>query len=460
MLLGLPETKAHALVRKQWAVEGADADRKWKTALYEGFVEGSAAAAKPVSANIAAVLPQIQAALPQAQSGIEVVFYPGHSTWDGRYANNAWLQEAPDPMTKVVWDNAALHQRCHRPQALRRDRRRSQHPSRFKSKLRCPRWFSPASPTIPIIADPRLRPLRTAAASASASDIASSLSAPPPPSTSQPHSVSKTGDTYKLVTTQEHHTLDEPLTGKTRPIVREATLAEYKHHPDVIEHQVHEPEPVNMFPDFDYSKGYQWGMAIDLNACIGCNACLRRLPGREQHSGRRQGPGAARPRNALDPHRPLLHRRRGRSAGGRCSRWPASSARTRRAKASARWPPPSHSPKASTTWPTTAASARATAPTTARTRCAASTSSNWHKDMPEVAQDGVQSRRHRAHARRHGEVHLLRAAHPGRRRSRPRPTTAAQSEGRRSGDAPASRPARPRRSSSATSTIPTAASRS
>ncbi len=58
MLLGLPEVKAHALVRKQWAVEGADADRKWKTALYEGFVQGSAAAAKPVSANIAAVLPQ------------------------------------------------------------------------------------------------------------------------------------------------------------------------------------------------------------------------------------------------------------------------------------------------------------------------------------------------------------------------------------------------------------------
>ncbi len=87
-------------------------------------------------------------------------------------------------------------------------------------------------------------------------------------------SVSKTGDTYKLVTTQEHHTLVEPLTGKTRPIVREATLAEYKHHPDVIEHQVHDPEPVNMFPDFDYSKGYQWGMAIDLNACIGCNACV------------------------------------------------------------------------------------------------------------------------------------------------------------------------------------------
>jgi molybdopterin-containing oxidoreductase family iron-sulfur binding subunit len=272
MLLGLPETRGHGLVRKQWAVDGAEAERKWKTALYEGFVEGSAITPKPVSANIASVLPQIQAALPQAKDGVEIVFYPGHSTWDGRYANNAWLQEAPDPMTKVVWDNAALLS----PATAKKLSVSTGDLLRINA--------GSGSAQVPALVQPgvaddsialtlgygrshcgrvgrgvghRVETLRASGSFHFASAV-----------------VSKTGETYSLVATQEHHTMVEPMTGKARPIVREATLAEYRHHPDIIEHQVHEPEPVTMFPDFDYTKGYQWGMAIDLNACIGCNACL------------------------------------------------------------------------------------------------------------------------------------------------------------------------------------------
>jgi molybdopterin-containing oxidoreductase family iron-sulfur binding subunit len=272
LLLGLPEIKGHALVRKQWAVEGAAGEAKWKKALYEGLVEGSAFAAKAVSANIPAVLAQIQSLLPQPNGAMEVVFYPGHSTWDGRFANNAWLQEAPDPMTKLVWDNAALIS----PATARKL-------SAATGDLLSIRVGSNEA-KVPALVQPgvaddvvaltlgygrshcgrvglgvghRVEPLRTT----SAFHFSAAT-------------VSKTGGRYELVTTQEHHTLTEPLTGKTRPIVRETTLAEYRHHPGVIEHQVHEPEPVTIFPDFDYSKGYQWGMAIDLNACIGCNACL------------------------------------------------------------------------------------------------------------------------------------------------------------------------------------------
>ncbi len=68
--------------------------------------------------------------------------------------------------------------------------------------------------------------------------------------------------------------MKEPITGAERPIVRETTLEHYREHPDVIKHMVHEPEAISLFAGFDYSKGVQWGMAIDLNACIGCNACL------------------------------------------------------------------------------------------------------------------------------------------------------------------------------------------
>jgi molybdopterin-containing oxidoreductase family iron-sulfur binding subunit len=88
-----------------------------------------------------------------------------------------------------------------------------------------------------------------------------------------PAEVRRTGAKYKLVTTQEHHTLIEPITGlKRHNIVEEFTVEEYRRR---AEHGKHEPHPpTDLFPEFDYSKGYQWGMAIDLNACIGCNACM------------------------------------------------------------------------------------------------------------------------------------------------------------------------------------------
>jgi molybdopterin-containing oxidoreductase family iron-sulfur binding subunit len=92
--------------------------------------------------------------------------------------------------------------------------------------------------------------------------------------------VRKTGATYELVTTQEHHTLVEPITGlKRNDIVLESSFAEYaraaQHGGEGHgEKQSHGEGGLDLFPGFDYSKGYQWGMSIDLNACIGCNACM------------------------------------------------------------------------------------------------------------------------------------------------------------------------------------------
>jgi molybdopterin-containing oxidoreductase family iron-sulfur binding subunit len=183
------------------------------------------------------------------------------------------MNEAPDPMTKLVWDNAALLSPASAKSlgvangdllAIAKDGR----------EIRVPAMVLPGhadnSISLPLGygrtevgrvgrgVGHSVEPLR----STNAFYIAGGVQ------------VRKAGGTYKLVTTQEHHTMVEPITGKARPIVREATLEHYREHPDVIGHMVHEPKMISLFGAFDYSKGQQWGMAIDLNACIGCNACL------------------------------------------------------------------------------------------------------------------------------------------------------------------------------------------
>jgi molybdopterin-containing oxidoreductase family iron-sulfur binding subunit len=90
-------------------------------------------------------------------------------------------------------------------------------------------------------------------------------------------SVSNTGKEYKLVTTQEFHSMEEPklsaIQPAHRPIVREADVEEYRKEPEFAKEMVEAPDD-SIYGWWDYSKGNQWGMAVDLNACIGCNACL------------------------------------------------------------------------------------------------------------------------------------------------------------------------------------------
>jgi molybdopterin-containing oxidoreductase family iron-sulfur binding subunit len=80
--------------------------------------------------------------------------------------------------------------------------------------------------------------------------------------------VTKAAGTYYMVTTQEHHSQEG------RPIVQEASLAKFEKEPHFAKHEEEHVELFSLFEEHDYSKGNQWGMSIDLNACIGCNACL------------------------------------------------------------------------------------------------------------------------------------------------------------------------------------------
>jgi molybdopterin-containing oxidoreductase family iron-sulfur binding subunit len=109
-LAGTPDAKALDLLRAKWKALGVAADdESWAAALRRGFVTGAAAASRSTTAVLQSPLASETSEPPTSGSGqVEVMFAPDARLYDGAYANNAWLQELPDPVTKLTWDNAAL----------------------------------------------------------------------------------------------------------------------------------------------------------------------------------------------------------------------------------------------------------------------------------------------------------------------------------------------------------------
>ncbi len=89
------------------AIIGNSGENQWNTLLRNGFLKDSAykATAKDMDRQAAK---QLVDALQVSKGGFELVFTADNKVWDGRYINNGWLQELPDPITSLVWDNAAL----------------------------------------------------------------------------------------------------------------------------------------------------------------------------------------------------------------------------------------------------------------------------------------------------------------------------------------------------------------
>src|ERR1039457_6099348 len=90
MLTGQPERTSYDIVKAYWATQhtGSDFEAWWRKAVHDGVVPNTA--------------------LPASPQSLEVVFRPDPAVYDGRFANNGWLQEWPRPITQLTWDNAAI----------------------------------------------------------------------------------------------------------------------------------------------------------------------------------------------------------------------------------------------------------------------------------------------------------------------------------------------------------------
>ncbi|HEY0833647.1 MAG TPA: TAT-variant-translocated molybdopterin oxidoreductase [Azospirillum sp.] len=200
---------------------------------------------------------------PSAGDGVTVAFAPDPAVWDGRFANNAWLQELPRPLTKQVWGNAVLLAPVTAARLGVADGDVVEVTVAGRSVA------GPACVLPGHAADAVTLPLGYGRWRAGFVGDHVGFSAYAVRRSDSPWfdraDLRPTGARLPLVTTQDHHTL------AGRDVVRAATLATFRENPEFARGPAG-PFP-SFYPEYRY-EGHAWGMAIDLNACTGCNACV------------------------------------------------------------------------------------------------------------------------------------------------------------------------------------------
>ena len=280
-------------------LQGRRTPEQWRRALHDGVLEtGDSARVRPTfnATRLRRLLASAQVPASRRVSSLEMNFVIDAAACDGRYANNAWLQELPDPLTKIVWDNAA----CVSPKTARELGLQSGDMARLKWKgrtLETAIWVAPGTADNVVVLS--LGYGRTAEDDLTFAEgrgfDAYSLRTSDALWAGTGATIEKTGAKYELVTTQEYGSMVDPLTRVKREVVREARLTQYAENPKFVDsaevwverdgegkitglRDVTSPwtPPVHKTAageDIDQAKVQQWAMVIDLTVCTGCNAC-------------------------------------------------------------------------------------------------------------------------------------------------------------------------------------------
>jgi molybdopterin-containing oxidoreductase family iron-sulfur binding subunit len=199
---------------------------------------------------------------------LDLAFRPDPSVHDGEWSNNGWLQELPKPLTRLTWDNAALLA----PALAQRQGVENGDVVEITAsgrRIEAPVWILPGQPDHTVTIHLGYGRKRAGRVGTGIGFNAYALRTSDSPWVLSGARLSKTGRRVKLASTQVHHSMEG------RHLVRSASLEHHNAHPHWV-HEVggHEPDAsMTMYPAYEY-KGNAWGMAIDLTACVGCNACV------------------------------------------------------------------------------------------------------------------------------------------------------------------------------------------
>jgi molybdopterin-containing oxidoreductase family iron-sulfur binding subunit len=282
--------------RKHWEKGGGKGDFNtfWQTSIHDGVVKGTRLPHQKAEMKSGW---EKEITKPQAaggEPGLDILFEPDPTIYDGRFANNGWLQELPKPVRKLTWENAALMS----PKTARDLKVDHKHYAQGGEhggyhvpmveldlggrKMQAPVWVMPghADDCVTIA----LGYGRTHAGRVGGQENqVVGFNAYPLRTSERPWFASglrlhATGQLYLLAGTQQHHLME------SREVVRAGTLDEYHDKPrfafEKEKEALHEEtqvarQPLTLYRPFDYSPPkHKWGMVIDLTACVGCKACV------------------------------------------------------------------------------------------------------------------------------------------------------------------------------------------
>jgi molybdopterin-containing oxidoreductase family iron-sulfur binding subunit len=301
LIVGDKDRPGYDVVRDTWRpiLGEADFDKKWNRVLHDGLFAGSELTEIAVKAG---AIPDLTTAAGSA-SDLEIVFVPSPAIHDGRFANDGWLQELPDPLTKLTWDNPALVS----PKTAESLGLTSGDVVRVEASGR--------SLEIPVSVLPGMSDGVVAVTlgygRSHAGRVGTGVGFNPytvrsskAPGFESGAKVSKVGRRYPLSATQEHGSMEG------RPLIRESTVSALRSKPLAVSEPAagaaggrqvegadahaeeasqaptsgrtggalgvfaEHTEHFSLWDPHTYDHGHQWGMTIDLNSCIGCNACM------------------------------------------------------------------------------------------------------------------------------------------------------------------------------------------
>ncbi|MCB9386007.1 MAG: TAT-variant-translocated molybdopterin oxidoreductase [Bryobacterales bacterium] len=289
-----------------WGLSGEAFEAQWRKALHDGMVANSASA--PVEAGVVAEWANA-VARPAASAGLELVIRPDSSAWDGRYNNNGWLQELPRPISRLTWDNVAAFSPA---TATKMTLRNGDIVTlgAAGNKVEAPVWVLPGLADDVCVVTLGYGREMTGRVGTGVGFNAYKLQSTEALWTVANLDLAKRGKTTELACVQDHYSMEG------RNLVRIANAQEYAAHPGFAQEGGHGgggheapghggpylgkltdedgrregaalfesgksqglavadvENPLSVYPESNYS-GYAWGMTIDLNSCVGCNACM------------------------------------------------------------------------------------------------------------------------------------------------------------------------------------------
>src|SRR5580658_981483 len=277
LLNGQADVTGYDLTRAYWQKQhsGADFEQFWRKSLHDGWIEGTTFAPKSVAAKSSTVESSVRAgseAKPSDPASIELNIRRDPTIYDGQFSNNGWLQELPKPMSKLTWDNTVLIG----PKMAERLNIATEDVVELElngKKVQGPAWIQAGHPDKSVTVFLGYGRKRAGRVGTAQGFDAYALRTSAAPWIATDVHIRKTGETYKLASTQGMQSMDTP-DGAHRPLVRETTLEEYRKEPNFAKEE-ETPKELTLYEPYPYDKeDYAWGMAIDLNSCVGCNNCM------------------------------------------------------------------------------------------------------------------------------------------------------------------------------------------